>query len=273
MNILFNPDARLPQTEIDHREAVCREVIASASALAMEGFRNVVAGGVVTMKGPQDFLTEYDRMVEDHIRTRLRDAFPTDGFLGEEGDPQLAPRLWVVDPIDGTANFARGIPHFAISIAFVDQGRTEIGSIANPATGETWRGRRGRGAERDGRPIRAAGTSEMDCASIEFGWSTRIDNAVYVERFAALLATGANVRRLASGALALAFVADGRSDGYVELHINAWDCLAGLLLAEEAGAKINPFLEKGGLLNGNPIIAVSAGIADIVSKAAGIPLT
>ena len=134
-----------------------------------------------------------------------------------------------------------------------------LGGIANPAMGETYIAVRGRGAERNGRPIRAARRRAMDRASVEFGWSTRVPNERYLECYAALLATGANVRRAASGALGLAYVADGRSDAYVELHINAWDCLAGLLLVSEAGGRVNAFLEGRGLLNGNPVLAAAPG--------------
>jgi myo-inositol-1(or 4)-monophosphatase len=238
----------------------------------MVGFSKMAAGGGFSMKGPQDYLTESDALVEEHIRLRLGEEFPEDGFLGEEGGGAVAPRLWVVDPIDGTANFARGIPHFAISIAFVDQGRVEIGAIANPAMDETYFARRGRGATRNNAPIRAAPTKDLDSASVELGWSPRIGNDVYMRAVAAILASGANVRRSASGTLGLAYVADGRSDAYAELHINSWDCLAGLLIAREAGARINAFLANGGLSIGNPVLAAAPGIADAIAAATCISL-
>ena len=89
---------------------------------------------------------------------------------------------------------------------------------------------------------------------------------------AAILASGANVRRSASGTLGLAYVADGRSDAYAELHINSWDCLAGLLIAREAGARINAFLANGGLSIGNPVLAAAPGIAEAIAKATSISL-
>lgn len=272
MPLFSNPIFGLTHAEVEKRLTVCREVLLSAGELAIDGFQRIGMDGGVTMKGPQDYLTEYDRLVEDHIRSRLGRAFPEDGFLGEESTARIAPRLWVVDPIDGTANFARGIPHFAISIAFMDQGTVLFGGISNPAVNETYIAVRGCGAERNDHAISTAATTRMDCASVELGWSPRVANEVYLNRCAALLDTGANVRRAASGALGLAYVADGRSDAYVELHINAWDCLAGLLLVCEAGGRVNDFLRNDGLENGNPIIAAAPGIATIVSRAAGIPL-
>lgn len=265
-------DDRLTEAELDRREAVCRSVLESAGRIAMEGFHQIAASGAVTMKGPQDYLTKYDGLVEEHIRARLAEAFPDDGFLGEESEPQLAPRLWVVDPIDGTANFARGIPHFAISIAFVDRDRVELGGIANPSVSDLYFTRRGRGATCNGRLISVASTWSMDRASVELGWSTRVPNATYVAACSALLAAGANIRRAASGALGLAYVADGRSDGYAELHINAWDCLAGLLLVEEAGGRVNGFLAGNGLLEGNPVLAAAPGVVASMSAATGIPI-
>ena len=268
----------LDASALDARADFCRDLLASAAAIALEGFEAMAAGepaDMVEMKGPQDFLTQYDGMVEEHIRGRIAEAFPQDGFLGEEtgrsgGDTPA--RLWVVDPIDGTANFARAIPHFAVSIAFLDAGSIEIGGLAAPALGETHFARKGFGATRNGKPIRAAATSRLDRASVEFGWSPRIGNDVYLERLTRLLDLGINVRRGASGALGLAYVADGRSDAYAEMHINAWDCLAGIVLASEAGALTNDFLANDGLWSGNPILAASPGIAAAISGALDIPL-
>jgi len=269
---------RLTAGDLDRREAVCRALLAAAGAMAMDGYARIggTAGNTpagVSMKGPQDFLTETDGKVEAHIRAQLAATFPEDGFVGEEtGASGEAARIWVVDPIDGTANFMRGIPHFCISIAFVDNGVTEIGGIANPAIGETYFARRGRGATRNGAPIRVAGTQGFDRASVEIGWSPRVPNQAYLDKVSLVLALGANVRRSGSGALGLAYVADGRSDAYAELHINAWDCLAGLLLVEEAGGLANRFLDGGGLTGGNPVLAAAPGVAAALSQTIGIPL-
>lgn len=259
--------------ELDSRELLCRALLVSAGEIAMDGYARLGAGPAFTMKGPQDFLTETDGRVEDHIRGTIAEAFPEDGFLGEESGGSASARMWVVDPIDGTANFMRGIPHFCISIAFVVHGRVEIGGIANPATGEIYFARRGQGASRDDRPIRAASTDAFDRCIVEFGWSSRIPNQTYLDRLAAVWSLGVNVRRAGSGALGLAYVADGRSDGYAEMHINAWDCLAGLLLVEEAGGVCNDFLAGNGLTAGNPVLAAAPGVAAGLSRATGIPLS
>ncbi|WP_337764407.1 inositol monophosphatase [Sinorhizobium meliloti] len=141
--------------DLDGRAELCREVIRSAGALILKGFQGEARQNI-SMKGPQDFLTEVDEASEAHIREALAAHFPGDGFFGEEGGGAISDRVWVVDPIDGTANFARGIPHFCISIAFVQSGSTEIAAIYNPALDELYFARRGAGATRNGVPIRVA---------------------------------------------------------------------------------------------------------------------
>ncbi|WDZ79274.1 inositol monophosphatase (plasmid) [Ensifer adhaerens] len=251
------------------RALLCRDVIRSAGALVLSGFRQSAERGF-SMKGPQDFLTETDAASEAHIRQAIAEHFPDDAFLGEEGGGTVADRVWVVDPVDGTANFARGIPHFCISIAYVEEGRAEIGAIYNPAEDELYLCRRGAGATLNGKPIKVSSTTSFDAASVEMGWSRRVPDETYLETMRLMLEKGANVRRGASGALALAYVADGRSDAYVELHMNAWDCLAGLLLVSEAGGAVCPFMEIGSLLGGGPVLASTPAIADGVSAASGI---
>jgi myo-inositol-1(or 4)-monophosphatase len=263
---------RLSEADLDRRAEICRQLLASAGQLAMQGYNRLDGVQPVGMKGPQDFLTETDGKVEAHIRETLAQAFPRDGFLGEEGGGTASTRMWVVDPIDGTANFMRGIPHFCISIAFVQNNRGEIGGIASPAIGETYFARRGQGATRNGAAIHVSSTQAFDRAFVEFGWSPRISNRAYLEKVGLVWELGANVRRSGSGALGLAYVADGRSDAYAELHINAWDCLAGLLLVEEAGGRVSRFLDGDGITNGNPVLAAAPGVAATLSRVIGVPL-
>jgi myo-inositol-1(or 4)-monophosphatase len=260
-----------PASDLDLRADFCRELVLSAGRLALAGFNGRPAGSY-RMKGPQDFLTETDAAVERHVRSAIAAAFPRDGFFGEETGGAPATDTWVVDPIDGTANFARGIPHFCISIAFVRDGVTEIGATFNPALDELYFARRGRGATRNGTPIRVASTSDFTAACIELGWSTREPTTRYLAAMTEVFARGANVRRGASGALALAYVADGRSDAYAELHMNAWDALAGLLLVKEAGGRVGPYLQRHGIAAGGPVIAAAPGIAAGFAEATGLAL-
>lgn len=261
--------AEIERFDLDGREELCRRIAWSAGMIALDGF---ASGGGVRMKGPQDFLTETDAAVEEHLKANLRAAFPEDGFLGEETGGVAAQHVWVVDPIDGTANFARGIPHYCISIAFVRGDTIELGAIYNPSVCELYFARRGKGATLNGRPITVAPTADFNAACVELGWSNRRPNASYVAALASILDRGANVRRGASGALGLAYVADGRSDAYVEPHMHPWDCLAGLLLVQEAGGIVASYLRGGGLVHGGPVIAAAPGIAPGLSEATGLPI-
>ncbi|MBP1876398.1 myo-inositol-1(or 4)-monophosphatase [Ensifer adhaerens] len=257
--------------DLQGRAKLCSDVILSAGALVLRGFEESASRGF-SMKGPQDFLTETDAASEAHIRKAIAEHFPDDGFFGEEGGGSISNRLWVVDPVDGTANFARSIPHFCISIAYIENGRAEIGAIYNPALDELYFAERGVGATRNGQPITVSATTAFETASVEMGWSGRVSNEIYLETIRDLLALGTNVRRAGSGALALAYVADGRSDAYIELHMNSWDCVAGLLLVAEAGGDVCPFMEIGSLRHGGPVLASAPGIAPGISQASRIPI-
>ncbi len=256
---------------LEARADICLQVIRQAGALALDRFRD--RGGLsVSLKGPQDYVSEVDTAVERLIAEAVADSFPDDGLLGEEGGGEIKDRLWVVDPIDGTANFVRSIPHFCISIAFLVGRTIELGAILNPATDELFFARRSHGASLNGRPIAVAPTTEMATASVELGWSTRTPIERYFAIAGRVLDMGASFRRSGSGALGLAYVADGRTDAYAELHINAWDCLAGILLVTEAGGRVNDFLAGDGLVKGNVILAAAPGVADAMASLTGIDL-
>jgi myo-inositol-1(or 4)-monophosphatase len=246
--------------------AIARE----AGALARRRFRERPAALSITFKGEQDYLSAVDAEVEQLIRGRLAAQFPGDAFFGEEGGGSLAGDVWVVDPIDGTANFVRGIPQFCISIAFVHEGRPTVGVIYDPMMDELFAAERGAGAALDGAPMRVSGLADIRQSSIEAGWSTRLPLEHYVGVVGGLMDAGAGVRRGGSGALALAYVAAGRLDGYCELHMNAWDALAGLVLVEEAGGWTNDFLADSGLTQGSPILACTPELKDALVRLTGI---
>jgi myo-inositol-1(or 4)-monophosphatase len=242
-----------------------------ASALAM-GFFGNAASLDVSMKSAQDWLTAADGAVETFLRERIAAAFPGDGVKGEEQGGGAAENLWVIDPIDGTANFARGHPHWCISIGFMRRGLPEIGVLAAPVMGETYAARRGFGATRNGAPIRVSDIGDFNRASIEIGWSPRRPAADYQRLVKAVMDEGAAAKRCGSGALGLAFVADGRSEGYLETHINSWDVAAGIVIVAEAGGVMNRFFEGDALMSGNPILAAPPALADRLAELSGIGL-
>jgi myo-inositol-1(or 4)-monophosphatase len=260
------------RTDDDRRLDLGCAIAREAGALALAAFRNQPRQPVHNFKGPQDYVTETDTEIERLVRDRIAAAWPVDSFFGEEAGGRIGSETWVVDPIDGTANFARGMPHFCISIAFVRGGRPEIGVIYQPVTDELYAAQRGRGAVLNMRPIRVSGTASMSHAVVEAGWSTRRPIKAYIALVERLFTAGAQVQRAGSGALGLAYVASGRLDAYCELHINAWDALAGLLLIEEAGGVINDFLADDGLRRGNPVLGCTPALKDIVADAMSLPI-
>jgi len=232
----------------------------------------------VGFKGPQDFLTEVDGEVERFVGGRLHGLFPGDGFIGEEGEGRAAQPdapTWVVDPIDGTANFARGAPHFCVSIALVGAGRVGdwqalAGALYDPARDELFTASRGGGAFLDGEAIHVSGADDLRSAAIEVGWNARSGAERYLGLLGRVVAAGAAPMRSASGALALAYVACGRSDAFIEHHINAWDCLAGNVLVREAGGFVSDFLAHDGLHKGNALLACAPALRDSLSGMAAL---
>ena len=218
----------------------------------------------VGLKGRHDFITEVDGEAEQLIAARLAQCFPGDGFLGEEGGGGGSPEapLWVVDPIDGTSNFARGAPHFCVSIACILGRSMEVGIIYNPMSEELFTARRGAGAHLNGVAMQTAPTSQLDAAAIEIGWNAKHGPGKFIALASAVITAGAAPCRASSGALGLAYVAAGRRDAYVENFINSWDCLAGNLMVAEAGGYVSDFLAGEGLAKGGPLVACAPGIKD-----------
>ena len=148
----------------------------------------------------------------------------------------------MLDPIDGTSNFARGGDRWCVSLGLIEDRTALLGVLVAPALRETFAARLGGGATRNGAPIRAAATTDLHRAIVEVGWSPRVPNARYWQLVADVMNAGAATRGGGSGAMGLANVAAGRIDAYVEMHINLWDVAAGLAILAEAGAHVSPFL-------------------------------
>jgi myo-inositol-1(or 4)-monophosphatase len=259
-------------TDIEARLATAIAVAREAGAIALQAYENAPHARARTFKGPQDYVLESDAEVERVIRERLLAAFPGDSFFGEEAGGDFGRDVWVVDPIDGTANFARGIPHWCISIAFVRDMTTEIGVIYQPVTDEMYATRRGAGATLNGRAMKVSGLTDVTHAMIEVGWSGRRELEPYVASVDRVFRAGGQMRRGGSGALGLAYTADGRIDGYCELHMNSWDALAGLLLVDEAGGWTYEFLADDGLREGNITAACTPAMKEMMCSAMDLPL-
>lgn len=257
---------------IAYRLEAARSVVRDAGQLAM-AMRPAPGGPAGTQKSAQDWLTETDGAVEAFIADRMKTLFPEDGFQGEEGgvarDGQLR---WVVDPIDGTSNYARGRNRWCVSLGLLDGDRPVAGVIEAPALGEVYTAHVGHGAFLNGQRIQVSPVKEPASAMIEMGWSNRVPREVFMEKMDAIMRLGAMPRSGGSGALALADVACGRLDGYIEIVINLWDVAAALPLLAEVGASVSPFLANGGLTGPATILAANPHIAEPLSAAVAIPL-
>jgi myo-inositol-1(or 4)-monophosphatase len=224
---------------------------------------------VVETKGTQDHVSQADREVETLIVEQLGRAFPEDRFLGEEGGGAAADSLWVIDPIDGTSNFLRGLPAWCVSVAYVRNGQIELGIIHDACASELFAARRGHGASVNGVAMRVSGATSIAGAMLGLGFSYRRSPKTFAAVAERLLEAQCEFRRFGAGALAMAHVACGRLDGYWEQHINSWDVLAGILLVREAGGWTNDFLTGDGLLAGNPILACPPALREPLIELTG----
>ncbi|OGR28824.1 MAG: inositol monophosphatase [Desulfobacca sp. RBG_16_60_12] len=222
----------------------------------------------ITMKGVIDPVTETDFQCQEIIIGMIRQAFPDHGFLAEEraaegvvaqppaatpetgwpglaweADPFRPTCRWIIDPLDGTVNFAHGYPMFCVSIALETDGVLEYGVVYDPLRDELFEARRGAGASLNGTPIRVSETPHLDRALIATGFPYDIRARVpeTLARLGRMLANTQGVRRGGSAALDLGYVACGRVDGFYEENLQPWDTAAGLLIVTEAGGKITTF--------------------------------
>lgn len=220
---------------------VCR-VAEEAGRILADGLG---AEHTVRNKGVVDLVTEMDQASEAHITRRLRELFPATAILAEEGGasgPADRP-LWIVDPLDGTTNYAHGLPIFCVSIALEWQGRIQLGVVHDPSRGETFSAARGRGAHVNGTPLRVTARERLDESLLVTGfpYDIRTSPRNNLAAFQALSIKARAVRRLGAAALDLAYVASGRFDGYWEEKLSPWDVAAGLLLVEEAGGRLTNY--------------------------------
>lgn len=250
------------------RYALARSLAREAGHMAHRAF----GASATTMKGRHDVVTVMDREVEAFIRAAIARSFPDDAVFGEEEGGSRGERLWLIDPIDGTANYARGIPHYCVSIGYLERGVPMFGVIHDPSHDWLYAAERGGGAWRDGERMAVSSTDSVNAATVECGWSTRRPTDDYLALIGRVMHAGAAMRRAGSGALGLVDVAAGRSEAYCELHINAWDCAAGIVLVEEAGGFCNDFFAGDGVVAGNPLIATNAALAATLSQVIGIPI-
>lgn len=232
----------------DTAVAIARE----AGALLLDGFGRDKE--IETKSSAVDFVTQYDVAAEQLIARRLRVAFPDHGLVGEEGTAEgdATGLTWIIDPLDGTSNFAHGFPVFCVSLALYDGQRPLVGVVYDPTRDECFTAVAGQGAyltdAHGTRPLRVSRATELVRSLLATGFpydvhTSPLDNAAYVARF---IKRAFGLRRAGSAALDMAYVAAGRLDGYWEFKVNAWDVAAGIVLVQEAGGTVT-------LVDGRPL--------------------
>lgn len=255
--------------ELMLRRYAAQGLVAEAGRIALDYFSRRESLGV-TMKGAQDWLTVADGAVEEFLRARLSELFPGDTVIGEEGGGEASDAVWILDPIDGTANFAHGDRNWCISIGFLLNREPTIGIVAAPSLDELYVAQRGQGATLNGQKIAVSGADDIRRAAIELGWSPRMPSQRYLDVMSRGYAAGCSIKRVGSGTLGLCNVANGRTEGYAELHINAWDVAAGIVIVGEAGGWVSDFFAGDGLAKGNPILCCTPALASQLSDITGI---
>ncbi|MGH2374743.1 MAG: inositol monophosphatase family protein [bacterium] len=222
--------------------AFALEVAREAGELVMRILPEAAAGKDVRYKGPLDLVTRADHEAERLIASRIRARFPHHGVLAEEGTSASGEARWLVDPVDGTGNFAHGFPLFAVSIAFEDRGVVQCGVVAVPPLREYFVAERGGGAylmvERAA-PVRlsVSPVDEIGSALIATGLPGEPARSTHIATLPHIM-RGAMTRITGSAAVNLAYVAAGRLDAFWEPGLNSWDVAAGILLVEEAGGRV-----------------------------------
>jgi myo-inositol-1(or 4)-monophosphatase len=214
----------------------------SAGALLRQGFDT--AFEIQLKEGKQNLVTEYDKASEKNIISSIFQHFPDHAILAEEsGDIHRgkSPITWIIDPLDGTVNFARNIPVFSVSIAAAIDHQIISGVVYQPITQELFIAEKGKGAYLNGKRISVSKTDQFDNAVMATGFPYDVDKNPLscIDRFAIIQAKGVPIRRLGSAAIDLSYVAAGRFDAFWEVGLNPWDMAAGKLMVEEAGGKVS----------------------------------
>jgi myo-inositol-1(or 4)-monophosphatase len=232
-------------SELDQYEVVASAAARDAGKLLMERFRGQLH---VSHKGIINIVTDADLAAENLIVSRLLAAFPDHQILAEENhfDTKGGSHVWIIDPLDGTTNYAHGLPFFSVSIGLEMEGEIVFGIVYAPALGEFFAARRGQGAYCNGKPIHVSMNASLnDCMlATGFPYDIRSGRNTNLEYFSEFVMRAQAIRRVGSAALDLAYVAAGHFDGFWELMLQPWDCAAGTLLIREAGGMVSNF--RGG---------------------------
>jgi myo-inositol-1(or 4)-monophosphatase len=245
--------------DLDHLLAVALDAARVGATVLSDSFG---AASDIQSKGPGDWVSASDTASEHAVRDALAARAPDIPFFGEEGGGTRGEVGWCCDPLDGTANFVHRFPVVGLSIALIEDGRPVVGVVNAPLLGETYAGRRGGGATRNGERLAVSDRRAVEaiCATgFPFRYKDRLD--VYLPVLARALRAFEDLRRAGAASLDLAWTASGTFDGYFELGLGPWDVAAGALLVEEAGGVVTDWagdprawLESGDIVAAPPAV-------------------
>lgn len=235
-------------------------------------YMNRIDGLNIVEKQQMDFVSEVDKLAEAEIIKELRRAYPDHAILGEEsGAIGKGPMQWVIDPLDGTHNYLRGIPHFSVSIALLEKGVPVHGVVFDPLRDELYTASKGDGAFLNDRRMRVSKRENLGGAMIATGFPFRQREHLnaQLDMTRAILGQAEDIRRSGSAALDLAYTAAGRYDGYFEIGLKPWDMAAGVLLVREAGGRYCDFAGRDGIPESGNLIAGNLNVAKALTDAIG----
>lgn len=228
--------------DFEHAKSVGVEAIYRGARVLREHFGRI---SQINRKGAFDLITEADTESEKQIIKIIRKAFPDHAILAEESGANkgTAEYQWLIDPLDGTTNYAHQLPIFSIAIALAIHDKMMLGLVLNPMDGELYSAIAGKGAELNGKPIKVSSIASVASSLLVTGFPYDFDKIAKpaMKRFSACQQASQGIRRLGSAALDICYVACGRFDGFWEQNLKSWDKAAGAIIAAEAGAVITNF--------------------------------
>ncbi len=242
-------------------EEIC---LYAGNTIIMNGFYSDTTN--VQYKSKTDLVTNIDHDAENYLIERINETFPACDIIAEESgyNESGADLLWIIDPLDGTNNFAHGIPHFSVTVGLYSRSQNSVlaGCVYNPVLNELFSALKGKGAYKNGKRITVSDTKDIAVSVLATGFA--YDKGNYeinnLKQFNAVLPNLQGIRRFGSAALDLAHTACGRLDGYWEAMINAWDISAGVLLIKEAGGSVTDYMGNDIDIFKNEIIATNGHI-------------